>query len=234
MKGEGKEIATQTVASSEETIDSIAQKGVETKYVQTESEASVPSCHCKDIAASLKLLHKKMDDIYARSLQTLQPTVSQPDQWSQPTNSILSEEFINRDDVVVVGNESLLESHADVLPILSPPSRSSLPESELQELQPICSSSPAIPSAIFEETFKESSSVCNYAKNLVFKVFARHELDGSNCAGVKGKRSLEKEQRMDVIKDATFKKYCVEDKKKSWASCRKAIDCAIRHLKPLQ
>lgn len=87
---------------------------------------------------------------------------------------------------------------------------------------------------MFEETFKESSSMYNYAKNLVFKLFARHELDGSNCAGVKGKRSLEKDKRMDLIKDATFKKYCVDDKKKSWAGCRKAIDCAIRHLKPLQ
>ena len=46
------------------------------------------------------------------------------------------------------------------------------------------------------------------------------------------KRPLEKEQRMD-LKEATFKQYCVEDKKKSWALCRKAIDCAIRHLKPL-
>ena len=85
--------------------------------------------------------------------------------------------------------------------------------------------------AVFEDTFKESASMGNYAKNLVFKIFNRDELYGSNCAGVKGKRSLESDQRMQMVKDAVFKKYFVDDKKRSWAMCRKAIDSAIRHLK---
>ena len=85
--------------------------------------------------------------------------------------------------------------------------------------------------ALFEETYKESSSMANYAKNLVFKLFAKHELQGSNCSGMKGKKSLEKDQRMNLIKEATFKKYAVEDQKRSWSLCRKAIDSAVRHCK---
>ena len=85
--------------------------------------------------------------------------------------------------------------------------------------------------ALFEETYKESSSMANYAKNLVFKIFAKHELQGSNCSGMKGKKSLEKDKRMNVIKEATFKKYPVEDQKRSWSLRRKAIDSAIRHCK---
>ena len=72
----------------------------------------------------------------------------------------------------------------------------------------------------------------NYAKNLTFNLFSRHELVGTNCAGVKGKKSLEKDNRMDVVKASIFKKYSVDNKKKAWALCRKAIDTAIRHLKP--
>lgn len=71
----------------------------------------------------------------------------------------------------------------------------------------------------------------NFAKNLVFKFFQKDELHGSNCTGAKGKKSLESDPKMEHVKDAVFKKYCVDDKKKSWAVCRKAIDCAIRHLK---
>jgi hypothetical protein len=67
--------------------------------------------------------------------------------------------------------------------------------------------------AIFEETYKESSSMSNFAKNLVFKLFNSQELQGSNCSGMKGKKSLEKDHRMSLIKEAVFKKYPVEDKK---------------------
>ena len=70
--------------------------------------------------------------------------------------------------------------------------------------------------AVFDETYKESSSMTNYAKNLVFKLFSPAELQGSNCSGLKGKRALEKDNGMDMIKSATFKKYHVEDEKKSW------------------
>ena len=85
----------------------------------------------------------------------------------------------------------------------------------------------AIRHAVFNEIFKESSSMTKYAKNLVFKLFSPAELQGSNCSGLKGKRPWKKDNRMDMIKSATYKKYHVEDKKKSWVMCRKAIDSAI-------
>ena len=70
-------------------------------------------------------------------------------------------------------------------------------------------------SAIYEDTYKESASMGNYAKNLVFKLFEKDELVGSNCIGAKGKRSLETDQRMQLVKEAVFRKYYVDDKKKS-------------------
>lgn len=36
--------------------------------------------------------------------------------------------------------------------------------------QPLSTSTPAIRNALFEETFRESTSMDNYAKNLVFKL----------------------------------------------------------------
>ena len=72
----------------------------------------------------------------------------------------------------------------------------------------------------------------NYAKKIAFKLFSPPELQGSNCSGLKGKKPLEKENRMDMIKSAAFKKYNVlEDEKKSWVIFRKAIDSSIRHCK---
>ena len=44
----------------------------------------------------------------------------------------------------------------------------------------------------------------HYAKNLVFKLFEKDELVGSNCIGAKGKLSLEADQQMQLIKDAVF------------------------------
>ena len=43
--------------------------------------------------------------------------------------------------------------------------------------------------------------------------------------------ALEKDYRLSLVKDATFKKYCIEDKHKSWSLCRKSIDSAIRKLR---
>ena len=41
--------------------------------------------------------------------------------------------------------------------------------------------------------------------------------------GTHNKKSLEKNPRMDKIKESTFKNFPMENKKKSWAACRKAI-----------
>ena len=74
----------------------------------------------------------------------------------------------------------------------------------------------------------------NFAKKLVFKLFSPAELQVSNCSGLKVKRPLEKDNRMNIIKSATFMKYLVEDEKKSWVMCTKAMDLAIRHYKNLK
>jgi hypothetical protein len=79
--------------------------------------------------------------------------------------------------------------------------------------------------------YRQSSSIGNFAKNIAFNLFSRNEMEGANCAGLRGKRALEQDPHMDIVKETVFKKYSVEDKKKGWALCRKAIDSAIRHLK---
>ena len=90
---------------------------------------------------------------------------------------------------------------------------------------------PSWPKVSIDETFKRSSSMPNYAKNLFFQLFQQEELVGANCAGVLGKRGLEKDNRMNIVKESTFKKYSVDDRYKSWSLCRKAIDSAIIKLK---
>lgn len=240
LKEDGKDVSTQTELQS---VELPQKKASGEKFVQT--EASVPICQCKQVMSTLDMLSEKMDGMKSLQLTFL----------SRPGR----EDLFNNEDSFVVGNDSDLPFATppvpfSTTPVSTPPvsfsttaaaipystasvpfsttpfiSVSMSPEYEvLQEHNP----APSFRSAVFEETFKESSSMCNYAKNLTFKLFVRHELNGSNCAGVKGKRSLEKDQRMETIKDAIFRKYSVEDKKKSWASCRKAIDSAIRHLKP--
>ncbi len=76
---------------------------------------------------------------------------------------------------------------------------SSLPTSHGQTTPPLLLNNPT--SAIYEDTYKESTSIENYAKKLVFKLFEKDELMGSNCAGVKGKRPLEEDHRMQLVKD---------------------------------
>ena len=92
---------------------------------------------------------------------------------------------------------------------------------------PVCAISPSI----YDDMFKKSSSISNYAKNLVFSIFDKEELVDCNCSGTYEKKALESDPRMDLIKESTFKKFPTEDRKKSWASCRKAIDSAIRKLR---
>ena len=58
---------------------------------------------------------------------------------------------------------------------------------------------------IFEDVFKRSSSMTNYAKNLVFELFRQDELVNKNCAGVKGKQAIGNDPRMDSVREQTFK-----------------------------
>ena len=96
---------------------------------------------------------------------------------------------------------------------------------------PPAATPPTIPASLFEEMFTKSASVSNYAKNLVFATFPKHDLLSSNCSGALGKKSLEDDPRMVLIKEMTLRKYRVEDKDSTWRACRKAIDGCIRKLR---
>ena len=87
------------------------------------------------------------------------------------------------------------------------------------------------PQRLFEDVFRRSSSMPNYAKNLVFELFDGRELLGKNCAGVKGKKGIGCDPRMDIVCENTFKRYRVTDKSATWTVCRKAIDTALQKMK---
>ena len=84
---------------------------------------------------------------------------------------------------------------------------------------------------MFDDVFRRSSSMPNYAENLVFELFRRDELIGKNCAGVKGKQGIGSGPRMDTVREHTFKRYQVMDRNAAWALCQKAIDTALRKMK---
>ena len=71
-----------------------------------------------------------------------------------------------------------------------------------------------MPPSIYDELFKKNSSISNYAKNLVFAVFEKEELEDSNCSGAHQKKSLESDPHMDLVKETTFKKFPTENRKK--------------------
>ena len=67
----------------------------------------------------------------------------------------------------------------------------------------------------------------------MFAAFEKEELIDSNCSGAHERKSLESDPRMGLIKEITFRNFSTEDRKKSWAACRNAIDSAIilfRHM----
>ena len=84
---------------------------------------------------------------------------------------------------------------------------------------------------MFDDVFKRSWSLPNYAKNLVFELFRRDELIGKKCAAVKGKQGIGSDPRMDSVREQTFKRYRVMDRNAAWALCRKAIDTALNKMK---
>ena len=157
-------------------------------------------------------------------------------------------EQISFEDSSYDENNSLLKSIAEVATICSSPTctlpgmYNGLEKNSAGSPQTSTCSTPSrqvdtplqttvIPAAMRDELYKKSSFVSNFAKNLVFEMFNTEELKESNCAGTQGKKSLEKDPRMESIKEMTFKKFPKEDKKKSWCLCRKAIDSAIRKLR---
>ncbi|CAB4032483.1 Hypothetical predicted protein, partial [Paramuricea clavata] len=80
------------------------------------------------------------------------------------------------------------------------PSVSVISPSSVSAIQP--SSVSAIQPSVYDELFKKSSSISNFAKNLVFELFEAEELKDSNCSGVHQKKSLERDPHMDLIKES--------------------------------
>ena len=121
-----------------------------------------------------------------------------------------------------------------ILEVASIVSNQTLPgmvETPQDEIAPSRTASNMMSPSVYDELFKKSSSISNYAKNLVFAVFEKEELIDCNCSGAHERKSLESDPRMDLIKETTFKNFPTEDRKKSWAACRKAIDSAICKLR---
>ena len=93
-----------------------------------------------------------------------------------------------------------------------------------QQSTPVSYSTPSaqspapIPVNLFDEVFTKSSSMSNYAKNLVFSVL-KAELLNANCTGACNKEALEKDPRLGQIREMTFKKHGAVDSKIAWCAC---------------
>ncbi len=96
---------------------------------------------------------------------------------------------------------------------------------------PTAQSPATIPVNLFDEVFARSSSMSNYAKNLVFSVFNKAELLNANCTGACNKEALEKDPPLGQIREMTFKKHGAVNSEIAWCACRKAIDGTIRKLR---
>ena len=136
----------------------------------------------------------------------------------------VSQQSPNENDGLTDYSE-LPPSPTSVIPLDPLPSTS--PNFTLPNSQVVLPNSPQM----FDDVFKRSSSMPNYAKNLVFELFRQDELIGKNCAGVKGKQGIGSDPRMETVRDHTFRRYRVTDRNAAWALCRKAIDTALRKMK---
>ena len=85
-------------------------------------------------------------------------------------------------------------------------------------------SSVPIPANLFDEVFAKSSSMSNYAKNLVFSDFDKAELLNANCTGACNKNALEKDPRLGQIREMTFKKHSAVDSKIAWSKSNRCSD----------
>lgn len=147
---------------------------------------------------------------------------------------------IDLSKIAIPSNQTLITStvqHSIPAGLLKPASQSTPAIPPTQQTVPAGSSmhstqsSASIPVNVFDEVFAKSSSMSNYAKNLVFSVFNKAELLNANCTGACNKNSLEKDPRLGQIREMTFKKHGAVDSKIAWSACRKAIDGAIRKLR---
>jgi hypothetical protein len=204
-----------------------------------------PKCSCHDeLLDKVTSLENKLEQL----VSVIKNSNKQPDQECK-----IPEDIFNCTDPITCSFDSFDEESSTVLHTISevasicsnntlPGMTATIAEERTVNLRTASVISPsfsvispssvsAIQPSVYDELFKKSSSISNLAKNLVFELFEAKELKDSNCSGVHQKKSLERDPRMDLIKESIFKKFQVEDKTKAWSACRKAIDSAIRKLR---
>ena len=196
------------------------------------NEDGKPRCTCHDmLLAKVTKLENKIEQL-----------VSALEKSTNQSGQRISSDMFNCNDQATYGfdsfdeESSVMQAISEVASICSnttlPGMIEAMEETNLPRTASVTSPSVcAIMPSVYDEMFKKSSSISNYAKNLVFAIFEKQELMDSNCSGTHDKKSLESDPHMDLIKESTFKKFPTEDIKKSWAACRKAIDSAIRKLR---
>ena len=204
-----------------------------------------PKCSCHDeLLDKVTSLENKLEQL----VSVIKNSNKQPDQECK-----IPEDIFNCTDPITCSFDSFDEESSTVLQTISevasicsnntlPGMTATIAEERTVNLRTASVISPsfsvispssvsAIQPSVYDELFKKSSSISNFAKNLVFELFEPEELKDSNCSGAHQKKSLERDPRMDLIKESIFKKFQVEDKTKAWSACRKAIDSAIRKLR---
>lgn len=205
------------------------------KDVAIQKDEEKSKCACHDI------LLEKVTNL-ENKIEQFVSVISLSGKGNQPKHKTADQDIFSSTDQTTCGfdssddESSVMQTISEVASIVSNQTLPGMVEVRQDETAPSRTASimmlpSAISPSVYDELFKKSSSISNYAKNLVFSVFDKEELKDSNCSGAHEKRSLESDPRMDLIKETTFKKFPTEDRKKSWAACRKAIDSAIRKLR---
>ena len=179
------------------------------------SEAFTIPCNCQqEVLRNQAVIKNMLEKIMSNQNREANISSHNISDISNMQCTLLMSEIV--DPVVDDGDESASPSAVEPDSPYSPNGTMDLSSPQLQQ---------------FENVFKKSSFMANFAKNLVFELFKRDELVGKNCAGVKGKQGIGNDPRMELVQQQTFKKYRVTDKNTAWNVCRKAIDTALRKMK---
>ena len=202
---------------------------VSCKDVAIQKDEEKSKCDCHD------MLLDKVTNL-ENKIEELVSAIAQSGKGHQPGNKISEDIFSCTDQTTCSFDSfdeesSVMQTISEVASIVSNQTLPGMVETSQDEIAPSRTASNMMSPSVYDELFKKSLSIPNYAKNLVFAVFEKEELIDCNCSGAHEKKSLESDPRMDLIKETTFKKFPTEDRKKSWAACRKAIDSAIRKLR---
>lgn len=215
-----------------------AEVGVQTyleiqcKDVAIQKNEEKPKCSCHDVLLNkVTSLENKIEQL----VLAIEHSANKPGYKISTDMFSCADQTTCRFDSCDEQSSSLMQTISEVASICSNtlPGMAEATEDETAVLRTasVLVSPSVISPSVYDELFKKSSSISNYAKNLVFAVFDKEELMDCNCSGAHEKKSLESDPRMDLIKETTFKKFPTEDRKRSWAVCRKAIDSAIHKLR---